>query len=463
MLRVADWRNRPAIVLSVAVCAAAAIAVLDVRLPYGVPLSFLYLVPMAMIGSVASRWQVLTAAAICTGVAEYSDAFTWNAAEGIPRDLLSFMAFAAEGLYIREALAKRRVEQSHIRTLQHENQARREAEEQLSLLIGSSALAILTLDKEGLIVQANQAARHMFGGPSENEALLGVNVSTFLPALGRVPHRAHPERPMRTVMQAQGFRHDSVPFLAEVWFSTYSTSHGPRTAAMVIDASDDFRDREESALEQLLNSSRLAVGAVAHEIRNVSSAIQLVQRNLQSAVPELTRAPDFAALQQLTSTLERMATVETAQAKRTVTTLPLQHCFEELQIVSQAMLREHDIALEWNMTGDLPQVWADQHGLMQVFLNILRNAQEALAPVQSPCIRVEAHHRENTFQIRVSDNGPGVADPGQLFRPFWATGRNTSFGLYLSRAILSSFQAELSYEALHPGACFVISLQVARL
>ncbi|WP_169315283.1 ATP-binding protein [Terriglobus roseus] len=458
------WRERPATVALAAAILAAAISVFDRLLPHDVPLSLLYLLPMGMIGSVASRWQVLSAALLCTGIAEYSDAFAWSASAGIPRDLLSFIAFASEGLYIREALSKRQSERRNIKLLQEENQARREAEEQLSLLIGSSALAILTLDGTGLIIQANQAARQMFQeGACGDESLLGIGVTTLLPALGRVPHRSHPERPVKTMMQTQGFRRDGAPFLAEVWFSTYTTTHGPRTAAMIVDASDDLRDREESALEQLLNSSRLAVGAVAHEIRNVSSAIQLVQRNLLTTTPALGDTPDFIALQQLTSTLERMASVETSQVKRTATILPLQHCFEELRIVSQAMLRESDIALEWNVPADLPSAWADQQGLMQVFLNILRNAQSALASTADAKVRVDFIRNAKTVSIRISDNGPGVATPESLFRPFWAAPTTVSFGLYLSRAILNSFQADISYEPLNPGASFVIALQVASL
>lgn len=457
------WRNRSWAVFLLAACMVAGIAVLDRRLPFGVPLSFLYLLPMAMVATVTSRWQILVAAVLCTGTAEYSDSFVWNAPEGIPRDLISFIAFAAEGLYIREVLLKERAEQLHIQALEAENQARREAEEQLTLLVGSSALAIFTLDGNGSIVQANEAARQMFErSPAEADTLLGKDVSAFIPALGRVSQRSNPERPLRTMMQAQGLRSENTPFLAEVWFSTYNTSRGPRTAAMVTDTSDDFREREEAAMEQLLSSSRLAVGAVAHEMRNVSSAIQLVQRNLQATAPGLSTTPDFLALQQLTATLERMATVGVAQAKRTAVMLPLQHCLEELRIVSHAMLREHGIALDWEVTGNLPQVWADQHGLMQVFLNILRNAQTALDSTANARVRIEVQQHEATVVTRISDNGPGVADPDQLFRPFWASPRTASFGLYLSRVILNSFQAELSYEALHPGACFVLTLQVAR-
>jgi two-component system, LuxR family, sensor kinase FixL len=61
--------------------------------------------------------------------------------------------------------------------------------------------------------------------------------------------------------------------------------------------------------------------------------------------------------------------------------------------------------------------------------------------------------------VRISDNGPGVRQPDKLFRPFGGGAPVASFGLYLSRAIVNSFQGELSYEALQPGARFLLSLQ----
>ena len=98
-----------------------------------------------------------------------------------------------------------------------------------------------------------------------------------------------------------------------------------------------------------------------------------------------------------------------------------------------------------------------------MFLNVLRNAQTALASTANPCVRVDVQRSEKSVLIRIADNGPGVAAPDELFQPFWAHPTTVSFGLYLSRAILHSFQAEITYEALDPGASFVIALQVASL
>ena len=450
--------HRAATVLS-ALLLAALIATLDLYLPRAVPLSLLYLVPMAAVSVVASRWQVIGAAVLCSLLSELTDAYAWNASEGLARDLLSLFAYTAEGLYIREALARRRSEQRHVEALTAEIVSRREAEEQLSLLVGSSALAIITIDGDGRVIQANAASADMFGLEGKGSTLVGCNVDLILPALAHFPAKLKHDRQLRTTMQSQAFRVDGEPFLAEIWFSTYRSTLGTRTAAIVLDASDDLREREEQAVEQMLSNSRLAVGAVAHEIRNVCGAMQLVERNLQRSHPALADLPDFAALLQLTATLERMSSIELSQVRRSAAVLPLLHFFEELHIVCQPMLREHGIHLSWNIPEDLPSVWADQQGLMQVFLNLMRNAITALGELPESAVNFDLVRNEREVLVRVTDTGPGVTHMERLFHIF--DGTRASFGLYLSRAILNSFQADIWYEAANPGARFVVALRIA--
>jgi two-component system sensor kinase FixL len=53
-------------------------------------------------------------------------------------------------------------------------------------------------------------------------------------------------------MQSRGHREDGDTFLADICFSTYRTDSGSRLAAMILDASEELRTREESSLHQML-------------------------------------------------------------------------------------------------------------------------------------------------------------------------------------------------------------------
>src|ERR1700745_2835939 len=83
-------------VLALAAVGTLLLAWVDRRVHHTVPLALIYLFPMALVSTVTRRWEVPIAAAVCMVMAEYSDAFVWNSTQGVARDALYFIAFAAE-------------------------------------------------------------------------------------------------------------------------------------------------------------------------------------------------------------------------------------------------------------------------------------------------------------------------------------------------------------------------------
>ena len=427
-----------------------------------VPLQLIYLFPMALVSTVFRRWEVLIAALLCTVVAEYSNAFHWNLTQGVARDTLYFIAYAAEGLYITEVLSKRRAGRVHVNRLTEEVAARKEAEDQLQLLIDCSSAAILTADHTGRIVQANEAATRLFTSDGRQPAPLEGPLGTLLPALSRVPIFSDGPKSLRTMLQCQGFRSNGSPFVADVWFSTYQTPKGMRMTAVVADVSEEFRSREESSLEQILDGSRLVVGAMAHEMRNVCGAIELVCEHINAQNPSLNASGDLTALRQLTGMLERMSSVEVSHLKRSATPIRLQQVLDDARIIFPDSADESAVEMLWCDVKDLPPVWADQQGLLQIFLNLLRNARAALASTESPRIEITTQCNANTVEVLITDNGPGVPNAEHLFSRFQEGSRAHGLGLYLSRAMVQTFRGDLRYEAARPGARFIVELLIAK-
>src|SRR5579863_7149910 len=140
----------------------AAISVVDWRIEGNIPLGFLYLFPMLLVGSVLTRWQIAAAAAICTFLTELFDSFDWHSATGIPRDILIFAAFFCMGLFVYEVIHSRQAALQHTREIEREVKARGEAEEQLKVLVESSPAAVFTTDSKGIVLIANEAADRLF-------------------------------------------------------------------------------------------------------------------------------------------------------------------------------------------------------------------------------------------------------------------------------------------------------------
>jgi two-component system, LuxR family, sensor kinase FixL len=431
------------------------IAFFDSRLASELPLGFLYLLPMLMAGRVLNPWQIAVVAGLCTFLAERFDAFVWNLRTGIPRDVLYFAAFFCVGMFVCEVNRGRRIATQHLHEIERQRDARREAEEQLRVIIDSSPAAIITTDSDGCVLMANEAAHRMLaiaGG-----SLPGRSVHRYFPSLSNVCRRDTGQQMLRAVMQSRGQRDDGEVFLADICFSTYRTETGCRLAAMIIDASEELRTREESSLHQILAGSRIVAGALSHEIRNVCGAIAVVHENL-SRSRLLAQNKDFEALGNLVVALERIADVDLRQSTDQAAEVDLASVLEDLRIVITPSLREEDIASAWAVEPDLPLVWADRSNLMQVFLNLTTNSIRALSRVKDKQLSITTRVEPHRIQIEFIDNGGGVEHPERLFHPFQQGAQSNGLGLYVSRAFMRSFGGELRYKAVDGSACFVIEL-----
>lgn len=449
--------SRRAMLLRVAILIAA-IALLDWRIVGAIPLGFLYLAPMAMAGTVLDPWAIGLVAALCTLLAELFDDIPWQLPAGISRDVLYFAAFSGAGLFVREVHRSRRQAQQHLEEIERQSEARREAEQQLRVLVESSPAAILTAEADGRVLMANDAAHRMLAVPAGG--LAGRMVHQYLPSLRNVAGPAGAARSFRTVMQAHARREDGDTFLADICFSTYRTDAGERLAAMVIDASEELRTHEISGLHQLLTGSRIAAGAVSHEIRNICGAIGAVHRNLLRH-ESLGGNRDFEALGNLIAVLGRIASLNLRQSTAAPVEVDLAALLEELRIVIGPALRDENIEAHWSTAPGLPPVWADRPSLMQVFLNLATNSLRALTRRDGARLSVRAAVRDGEVRVEFDDNGGGVAHPEHLFRPFQDGAESSGLGLYLSRAFLGSFGGGLQYAPLPGGARFIVTLQAA--
>ena len=445
------WR-----LLSLAAVMTTAIALADwLTKPY-ISLGFLYLFPIIIVGGFLSRVQILGAALVCAVLQEAFSNLPEN--EAIFRLVLSSIGFVGTGLFVSELLKSRRAVLKHVEELETEVKLRRDAEDQLQVLIESSPAAIVTIDAGGHILLANKAA-HQLLAPAGTR-LQGKEISQFLPPLQSVL-RTSPAMSFRTTLQCRGQRESGEVFLAAVWFSTYQTISGLRLAAVVVDLSEDLRTREDLSLNHLLKSSRILVGAIAHEMRNLSGAAVTVQKNL-SRVPGLVENEDFLALSSLIQSLDRISTMSLSSSPpNTAETVEISSLIDESRVLIDGACRESGVDIEWKMQDNLPMMRADRYGLIQVFLNLARNSQRAMESSPTKRLRVCTSVEDGHVVVRFEDTGAGITHPEQLFRPFQPGASTTGLGLYVSRSIMRSFGGDLTYEPGAQGARFAVIVPIA--
>ncbi|MEZ4896097.1 MAG: HAMP domain-containing sensor histidine kinase [Saprospiraceae bacterium] len=99
----------------------------------------------------------------------------------------------------------------------------------------------------------------------------------------------------------------------------------------------------------------------------------------------------------------------------------------------------------------------------QVFINLIKNALEAVEQVEEPVIQVQiVKNPQGAIEISVSDNGPGIPESvaDQIFVPFFTTKKNGSgIGLSLSRQIVQMHKGHIfASSSPEQGTCFTIQI-----
>ncbi|MFZ5440803.1 MAG: ATP-binding protein [Myxococcota bacterium] len=240
-----------------------------------------------------------------------------------------------------------------------------------------------------------------------------------------------------------------------------------------------LKEREAQLQEkqrQLLHAERLAAvgrvsAQVAHEIRNPLSSIGLNVEMLQDQLGEV----QFGSVEDakeathlLTSVLREVDRLtEITEDYLRLARLPepvkrqedLKRLLEEVLGFSHEELERAGLTVVQSL-GDQPLlVSGDEGQLRQVFLNLIRNAREAMAGAKGT-LTVSAALELSNVLVRITDSGPGIPEEvrPRLFEPFFTTKQGgTGLGLPLSRQIVEAHGGRIDVESGPAGTTFLLT------
>jgi signal transduction histidine kinase len=206
------------------------------------------------------------------------------------------------------------------------------------------------------------------------------------------------------------------------------------------------RQRMDDANRRLIQHEKLAsigrmAATIAHEIRNPLTSVKL---NIQKVAEEEHFAEtvkehiglSLEGIDQIERFIKELLNFTRVQELSLERWSVEQIIEESLKLIKDSLVQKK-IIVEKACGEGLPPVLADADKLRQVFLNVLRNAYEALGSGGKISIYCDAvvEGRRTMVRVRISDNGPGIPEKARpnIFEPFYTT-KPSGFGLGLANA-----------------------------
>jgi two-component system NtrC family sensor kinase len=239
-------------------------------------------------------------------------------------------------------------------------------------------------------------------------------------------------------------------------------------------------EEKERTQRQLIQSESLAaigqlVAGTAHELNNpLASASSLIQTSIESvdeweikdenrdeviddlafALKELKRAGDIV----------RSLLDLSRQSQVYVEPVDINVAIDDALRVLYNQYKHLQIEIEKRYDADLPVVEGNFANLGQVFINIIKNAIEAVDNGHGKLTMVTRHEAMDRVLIEFRDNGKGIPDEHvkDIFKPFFTTkavGKGTGLGLYISHEIVKRHGGNIYVESKEgDGSIFLIEL-----
>jgi signal transduction histidine kinase len=206
--------------------------------------------------------------------------------------------------------------------------------------------------------------------------------------------------------------------------------------------------------EKLASVGRLAAG-LAHEVGNPLSAVLGLVEHMRDQ-PEIETSERQEILERVNRELLRIHGIirDLLDYSRAEDDEPAPVVLSEIlstaQRLAKAQPRFRDVALEVGTNGPIPSVSVNSDRLLQVILNLLLNAADAVGG--SGVVSLTASASDGDVRITVADDGMGISPEalGKIFEPFYTTkppGQGTGLGLAICDSIIEAMGGRIEVDS----------------
>ena len=217
------------------------------------------------------------------------------------------------------------------------------------------------------------------------------------------------------------------------------------------------------------------LGVVAHDLRNPVAAITLSAMALRRRGPERERRNlkpvdniirAAGRMNRLIADLLDVSLIEAGQLRVDCAGVATRQLLADSIEAQRPLVASANLEMEVEVPDDLPDVWGDQHRLLQILENLVGNAIK-FTPAQGH-ITIGAASREGEVLFWIADTGSGISADGlpHVFHPFWQARKGTrqgaGLGLPITRGIVEAHGGRIWVEStLGRGDIFFFTIPLA--
>lgn len=407
--------------------------------------------------------------------------------EALNTGATSFLGEMADGSWYQ--ISSRRMASSGFVIIAHDVTQRRQLEISLErneaqlrgVLKGQPFPVLITRNSDGAILFASSAAEQALDVPMNS--LIGARLNRFLTeaALESGSQPAEGERQggrLRETLFQKG-NGATFPVLCSSQELLFQSSEA--TVMSFIDLSDKMRletelksQREALFQSEKLNALGTLLAGVAHELNNPLTVVVANAHvlSLKGDDPDLiARANKITDAAERCSGIVRSFLAMARKGQSEKRSFNMGQCVENALNICGYGFRDRDIKVTCDIEPGLPDSVGDADQLSQVVINLMVNAQHALANADGSrevALRCFTDQARKELVLEVEDNGPGIPEDirQKVFDPFFTTkqvGSGTGLGLFLVRGTVKSHGG--SIELVHkegPGALFRMTLPLKK-
>jgi two-component system, NtrC family, nitrogen regulation sensor histidine kinase NtrY len=332
------------------------------------------------------------------------------------------------------------------RMIDHLREERTHAQEQhyfLDKLLAASPAGILTLDFDGHIALANPSAQALLqcAAPS----LLGKTLrETNEPLLHELHTLAVGEARVLPLMGRRRVKCQKSHFLDRGF---------PRQFVLLEELTEELRQTEKAAYEKLIrllshevNNTVGAANSLLHSCLHYNEQIRVEDRpDFETAINVvITRTNQLGAFMKSFAEVVKLPAPKLQPCDVPQLLADLAHLFR-----AEAARRQIDIV--WDAQAPLAPIAVDRVQMEQVFLNLLKNALEAIGEKGRITLRTGLQNARAFVMIEDTGGGLSPEVREHLFTPFFSTKEHgQGIGLTLVQEILDAHQFDFALES-EPG------------